>query len=464
MSLIRVAAIVALLFGGQALGQSTMMLTAGLGGDNHVADWEAFLNTPFTPPDPDVVTYASGEVITWHVEASVVGDHSLGWTPNGISNLVFHLEVIDVNTGQLVAAGSTSLSPGASIPNGFGFFSSTNDGDADGLRGMIGGADPRENAAFARSFGSSGPGRIWDTSANGGPTLDRKQYPSAAGWPAASTAPQGMLVGMGAGYSQYTLSGVVRTPGVGGIGSCALAIVPVAEGQMMLPDGCYQLKVCPGTGNNVLRGDFDCLTEAPGSFAVAVDGAEPDCIEFSVGDVGSCPAAPACVCGGVEPTCPTGAASRRTHGATPYDVAIPIDGTPGVEPRMADAGMPQLVLTYASAPADPGCAGVTVVNGTCDGTSVDGNDLVIDLSYGANTCVAVTVGDCPTVKILAHQGNVNLGIPAGVNVVDLQDVKNEIFLPVSAANAIYDVDASNSINVLDLQAVKNNIFVPASCD
>ena len=468
MSLIRVAAIVALLFGGQALGQSTMILTAGLGGDNHVADWESYQNTLFDRPDPDnIVTYASGEVITWHVEASVVGDHSLGWTPNGISNLVFHLEVlkvIDENTGQLVAVGSTSLDPGASVPNGFGFFSSTNDGDEDGLRGMIVGPDPLENAAFARSFGSSGPGRIWDTSANGGPRLDRKQYPSASGWPAASTAPQGMLVGMGAGYSQYTLSGVVRTPGVGGIGDCALDIFPVAEGQMMLPDGCYQLKICPGTGNNVLRGDFDCVTEAPGSFAVAVDAAEPDCIEFSVGDVGSCPAAPPCICGVEPPPCPMSAASRRTHGASGvFDVAIPIDGTPGVEPRVADAGAPQLVLTYASAPADPGCAGVTVVNGTCDGTSVDGNDLVIDLSYGANTCVEVTVGDCPTVKILAHEGDVNGD--GDVNVIDLQFVKNHVFEDVDASNAQYDVAADGGqINVIDLQDTKNNVFQDASCD
>ena len=473
MNLIRVSAIVALLFGGQALGQSTMMFTLGLGGDNHVALWEELADTRFTAPDPNVLTYGSGEVVPWSVEVMVLGDHSLGWTPNGVSNLVFHLEVIDLATGQLAAVGATALTPGppadpaSHIPAEDGFFSSTNDGDGDGFRGDIGLPDPRYNAAFARSFGDIGPGRIWDENLNGGPYLDRKEYPSAAGFPAGTTAPQGMLVGMGAGYSQYTLSGQVRLPGVGGIGTCALPIVTVAEGQMKLPDGCYVLKLCAGTGNNVLRGDFNCASEAPGSFAVAVDAAEDDYIEFSVGDVGTCPVVdpddPILDCG-VVPRCTlVSAASRRTHDATIYDIDIPIDGTPGVEPRMADAGDPQVVLTYNEANCpDPTCSGVSVVNGSCLGTSVEGNDLVIDVSYSTNACVEVTVG-ADTVKILAHQGNVSGDDK--VNVIDLQGVKNQLFETVDASNAMYDINADNTLDVRDLQVTKNNVFVwDALCD
>lgn len=462
MNLIRVAAIVALLFGGQALGQSTMDFTVDLGGNNHVEDWEEFIAAPFTAAD-GTTTYASGETLTWSVDVSVSGEHSTG-IPNGVSNFVFHLELYDTNTGQLVAVGATQpFEAESNEPAGFGFFSTINDGHADGFRKFIfPDGDPRESAAFARSFAplllGSGDGRVWDTFDNSGPALDRKQYPSASGWPLASTAPMGKLVGMGAGFSQYTLTGVMRTPGVGGIGGCALDIVAVAEGQLSLPDGCYQLKVCPGTGNNILRGDFDCGVDAPGSFAVAVDAANGDCIEFTVGDVGSCPAGPACECGDVG--CPISVASRRTHGGSEaYDITLP-----GTEPRNADNGSPQVVFTYANAPADPGCGGVTIVNGDCLGTSVDGNELIVDVFYEANTCVTISVDadGCDPEMLLAHQGNVNGD--ADVNVIDLQDVKNVVFQPVDGNNYMKDVNCDGSLNVIDLQETKNNVFAPASCD
>ena len=61
MNLIRVAAIVALLFGGQALGESTVMFTLGTGGNNNVADWENYGNLPFVPPVSNVVSSGCAE-------------------------------------------------------------------------------------------------------------------------------------------------------------------------------------------------------------------------------------------------------------------------------------------------------------------------------------------------------------------------------------------------------------------
>jgi len=282
---------------------------------------------------------------------------------------------------------------------------------------------PLASAAFARSMNlfDLGPGRVIDGIMSGGPLMATYTYP---------TNPSDAGVGIEGGL---------------------MGLVPVTEGQIDLtglPESIYVLKCVPGAGVNVLRGDID-LTQDQNAFAVAADLTGDDTITFEIQD------------GGISLV---SAASRRTHGADgAFDVALSIDGTPGIEPRKADAGSPQVVLTYSSAPADPGCGGVTVVNGTCDGTSVDGNDLVIDLSYSANTCVEVTVGG-DTVRILAHHGNVNGD--ADVNVIDLQDVKNHVFEAVDASNAKYDVAADGgSINVIDLQETKNNVFAPLpSCD
>jgi hypothetical protein len=154
------------------------------------------------------------------------------------------------------------------------------------------------------------------------------------------------------------------------------------------------------------------------------------------------------------------AGSRRAHSAADtFDLNIPLDDFV-IDPRQ-NGSAPAMVLTYDAAPSDPGCDGVTVVNGTCNGTSVSGNDLIIDMTYDLNACVEVTVGN-DTVKVLTHEGNVN--DDASVNVLDLQEVKNNIFQPVDGSTFINDVNCDGSINVLDLQTVKNNIFQSASCN
>jgi len=163
--------------------------------------------------------------------------------------------------------------------------------------------------------------------------------------------------------------------------------------------------------------------------------------------------------GGAAPALQS-AVSRRSHAAAgTFDLDIPLNDVL-IDPRQNGAS-PAMVLTYDAAPSDPGCAGVTIANGTCLGTSVAGNDLIIDMTYDKNACVEVTV-DADTLSVLTHEGNVNAD--TDVNVIDLQEVKNNVFQTVDTSTFIYDVNCDGDINVIDLQVTKNNVFQDASCD
>jgi hypothetical protein len=48
--------------------------------------------------------------------------------------------------------------------------------------------------------------------------------------------------------------------------------------------------------------------------------------------------------------------------------------------------------------------------------------------------------------------------------MDLQAVKNNVFQPVDATTCVYDINCDGQINVVDLQETKNNVFHSASCD
>ena len=120
-----------------------------------------------------------------------------------------------------------------------------------------------------------------------------------------------------------------------------------------------------------------------------------------------------------------------------------------------------MVFSFDGSPADPGCAGLVIVNGTCHNTNVTGNQLILDMSYNPNSCVEVTV-DGVTVSVLTHRGNVVTD--ESVNVVDLQAVKDQVFGPLDDSNFACDLNVDGQIDVMDLQLVSDNVFTPASCD
>jgi len=167
------------------------------------------------------------------------------------------------------------------------------------------------------------------------------------------------------------------------------------------------------------------------------------------------------------------AASRRTHGsAGVFDLDLTLEGDPTVEPRY-DGDHPQLALTFDDNIVSSGpcpCSEVDVTNGSCLNVSTFGPQLIVDMTYDSNACVTISVDEVRSagsgleiwgdgdVQVLAWPGNVNAD--DSVNVINLQDIKNNIFMDVDATRFLYDVNADGTINVVDLQETKNNLFSP----
>jgi hypothetical protein len=49
-----------------------------------------------------------------------------------------------------------------------------------------------------------------------------------------------------------------------------------------------------------------------------------------------------------------------------------------------------------------------------------------------------------------------------INLLDLQEVKTQLFKPVSGVNAWCDVNGDGVVNLLDLQEIKGDLFKPVS--
>lgn len=396
-------ATMALILSGSAFAASTITYTVELGGDPHEADWENFLNTPYTAGTTDpgytVSPGANGCILNWAVRVDASGtvlDAGQAEIPVfGAANVVFSIEVRDSN-GDLVAA----LDQGGPGADETGFFSVINDGDGDGIRGSLF-PDELHLAAFAIAFDAdldtNKTGRLIDPPAADGPNMERYQYPSTAGFPCVgnppvcATADGGTLVGMGAGYAQFQnmfLGGQQRAGvGVSSSGDCdALGNGPIAEGQINLaniPNGTYTIHVVPGNGNNVLRGDFLCAFGTEGAFAQAADNVDGDSLDFVVDGCGAagCDVAPAIV----------SAVSRKMHGAQgPFDVDILAGQT---EPRFG--GTTQVVVTFDRAvAADDGTLDteVLVSSGTISNAAIVGDTLTINMSGALNlSCLQITL-------------------------------------------------------------------------
>lgn len=302
-----------------AMGSSKVEFTLETGGNNHAAEYEAGGGEwlPYTSGVLDGSTVvADGEDLNWAVRVLVWGplDGAGGDAnrhddydpvtfdptgpgdyrfPLGMANIVYDLVLTDMDDNVIqVGAGGGGVA---------GFHSTRNDGDT--VPGPL--PDPLANAAFASVYDVNGNGanggRLIDAPGDGGPNMDYYWLPSAAGLPAASTAPLGYLIGAGAGYKNFTSPEYIA--GVGVYGSlenfpeqedsdCGIGLVldhdnpqPIVEGQIDTtglgpanendPPIQYKLKVIADpTGNNILHGEVNCGTNSYGpwgSFATQVN-------------------------------------------------------------------------------------------------------------------------------------------------------------------------------------------------
>lgn len=334
MRSLKLAAIVALLAGGMAFGQSQVVYTLELGGDNHADLWENAEEPTFTSgTTTGVLNVNAGDDVTWAVRVSVGGQqldgpsYVVGLHNGGAANLVFDLELYGPDE-QLVDFGAAPMEctpVGDRIecePIGPGFWSSINDGDDMGARGLFQ-QDVWANAALARAIHKQGDvppatmATLKDpvTGTTAGPNFDYGWYPSSngrGGIPMTGGEPvmldnsllNGKLVGFGAGYKSFDatsyLGGVGKyivsdqwyefgfgafvddlDPGASDPLSPPQGVIerPLFEGQISTIGlgGTYTLKVVPSAeGTNVLHGMVEHYMETPsygglGSFAVKAD-------------------------------------------------------------------------------------------------------------------------------------------------------------------------------------------------
>ena len=157
------------------------------------------------------------------------------------------------------------------------------------------------------------------------------------------------------------------------------------------------------------------------------------------------------------------AVSRKVHGATPFDVDLPLSGKPGIECRQgqgANTDQHQIVVTFA-VPVTVVSAAVTQGTGSVSGTSIAGNDVIVNLTGVANDqTIAVTL-----FGVNDGTGGVNVVVPmsvllgdttanGSVNSSDVSQTKAQSGAVVSASNFRTDVTVNGSINSSDVAIVK----------
>lgn len=472
-TLITVAAALAVLVGSQALGAVSIDYKLELGGDNHADQWKALEYPAYTraangDADGKVYDNTAGAILDWAVIVTVSGNDDVsGYAPAGAANLVYDLELrAGTADGPLVAIGHGS-------PTTAGFFSTINDGVADDL----GRPNALNDAAFAVGFNVDGlgaqGGRLIDQVNSGGPFLDFWTYPSDAGHPAASTAPQGKLVGMGAGYKELKNGGPSSSANRVGVGIATgsdmggvcepLGILPLFEGQINckgLPPGIYVLVLKAGVGNNIVpsdTGEFPvCDPGVNGKFAVAAPAVNEDTITFELTGGGQPCVAPVLVA----------ASSVKTHGDK-GDFSIDLMAK-AVECRTD--GITKVVATFDKTVKlmTGTAADVTVSEGTVTGVIAAGSTVTVSLTGVQDKQVTMAfpgvadgsecVGDATSTSTLCMAslyGDVN---GDGVNnLSDMLAVRDTLNQTANADNFRGDVYTDGVMNLSDMLVVRDNL-------
>ncbi len=481
---VKLASVLALVLASQAFGLSTVAYTVELGGDPGVASYEGLAYPQYVRGSAaNGQTVAANGSVNWSVVATVSGLHSGtggggegdGELPAGIANAVFTLELKDSGGNTITTLGNAPLT--SSAPTTAGWYSLINDGDADGARGGVLGADPLQNAAFPSVFNIGGNGanggRLFDTKASGGPKMDYYHYPSATGLAVnvngnmvQPVGCDGKLVGMGAGYSAFLpLAASPNTAGVGLTGMSdlcqGLGEKVLFEGQLSLiglAAGTYTLKVTPGTGTNLIPYAFDRCGPGvgPEAFADAPNALAGDEITFVI-DVGPTP--------DCDPLTIVSAVSRKAHGTWGnFDI-----NSGGTESRIS--GPTQLVVTFNQnvKRVNNNASDFTLSSGTLGAVVVSGAVVTVNVTGVTNQTI-FTIG-FPGIEIDAVCNGVkttsatkcwkalycDVNASNAVNNTDIVNVRGQLAQPLSGSNFTRDVNANGSINNTDIVNVRGQL-------
>jgi N-acetylneuraminic acid mutarotase len=154
--------------------------------------------------------------------------------------------------------------------------------------------------------------------------------------------------------------------------------------------------------------------------------------------------------------------SRKMHGATNFDIPLPLSGTAGIECR-SSGGAHTIIVNFASAVTVSG-ATVTSGTGTVGTATASGSQVTVTLT-GVTNAQTITVtlnnvndgtssGDVPvSMGVLAGDTNAN----GSVSSADVSQTKSRIGLTVDATNFRSDVNVSGSFTASDVSLVKSGI-------
>jgi hypothetical protein len=159
---------------------------------------------------------------------------------------------------------------------------------------------------------------------------------------------------------------------------------------------------------------------------------------------------------------PTGVVSRKTHGAAgPFDVNLPVAGTPGNECRLGQPGDGDhtIVFTFVN-PV------VSVSSATCGGTAattgIAGNQVTVNCTGLANAqtvpITLVNLNDGTNSGDVSVLMSVLLGDTTANGVVNASDIgqtKAQSGLPTNGSNFRLDVTINGVINASDIGLVKS---------
>ena len=164
----------------------------------------------------------------------------------------------------------------------------------------------------------------------------------------------------------------------------------------------------------------------------------------------------------------TGAASRKIHGTTAFDVDLPLRGAAGTEARGGGAsGNYTIVFKFAVPVSTIGSATITGIGSISSraNDSDDPRDYVVNLTGVTNvqnvtvtlnnvTDIAGNIGGSVSATMAVLVGDTNKD--RFVDAVDVSQTKSESGNPVSSSNFREDVNADGFIDAVDVALVKAN--------
>jgi hypothetical protein len=156
------------------------------------------------------------------------------------------------------------------------------------------------------------------------------------------------------------------------------------------------------------------------------------------------------------------AVSRRTHGGTPFDVPLPLNGPVGIECRTGTSET--IVVTFATS-VTVSSATVTCGTGVVGSISGSGTATITVNLTGVTDQQRLTVtlnsvsdgtntGDIPiSMGVLIGDTNANGAVNAG----DVAQTKSVVGQTVTSSNFREDVNASGTITATDVAIVKSDV-------